>query len=229
MEVRIMLLEELRSQVVDCCKKINELNLTTGTSGNVSAKDKDSGLIAITPSGISYTELKKEQIVIVDETGKIVDGEKVPSSEISMHLVIYKLRPNVFSVIHTHSKYCTVLACLNKRIESVHYVIADLGTDSVPVVPYEVYGTKELANLVADYVSDGNALLLANHGMVAYGENLDSTLSYTRTCEWLAEIQWCCLAAGKPNLLTKEEVKVVQDKFKSYGQVEDSKTSYFEG
>ena len=115
-----MLLEELRSQVIDCCKKINELNLTSGTSGNVSARDKDSGLIAITPSGISYTELKKEQIVIVDETGKIVDGDKVPSSEISMHLVIYKLRPNVFSVIHTHSKYCTVLECLNKRIEPVH-------------------------------------------------------------------------------------------------------------
>ena len=229
MEVRIMLLEELRSQVVDCCKKIHELNLTSGTSGNVSARDKDSGLIAITPSGISYTELKKGQIVIVDETGEIVDGDKVPSSEISMHLVIYKLRPNVFSVIHTHSKYCTVLACLNKRIEPVHYVIADLGTDFVPVVPYEVYGTKELANLVAEYVSDGNALLLANHGMVAYGENLDSTLSYTRTCEWLAEIQWCCLSAGTPTLLTKEEVKVVQDKFKNYGQIEDSKTSYFEG
>ena len=226
-----MLLEEMRQKVVDYGNQLISSGLTIGTAGNISMYDPETGYMVISPSGIPYAKTTAEDVVVMDLQGNIVDSKRTPSSEHSLHAAFYLEKPDARAVVHAHSMYCTTLACAGVDLKATHYAIADTGVATVPTVPYETYGTPELADEVRKCLreSDSKALLMANHGMVAFGENLDSALSYTRTCEWLAEIQWCCLAAGTPNLLTKEEVKVVQDKFRSYGQIEDSKTSYFEG
>lgn len=214
----IMIMKRERQEIVEFGKRLLREGLTKGTAGNLSIYDPDTGYMAISPSGIGYNETQVEDIVVMTLDGEIIEGSRKPSSEYNLHSVLYKLKPDIRAVVHTHSMYCTVMSCLNRPLEAVHYVLADAGTNQVPVAPYQTYGTKELAQSVQETIGQGNAVLMANHGMLACGKTLGSAYDLASTCEWVAELQWRCLAIGNPMVLDSTEMKKVMDRFQGYGQ-----------
>nr|WP_276937973.1 class II aldolase/adducin family protein [Helcococcus sueciensis] len=224
-----MILEKERKEIADYLKKMLESGLTKGTSGNISIFDRKNGYIAISPSGMNYEEIIPEDVVVIDLDKNIIEGNRKPSSESDLHIAIYKSKPEANSVVHTHSMFCTVLSTLNMPIKSVHYVIADCGSAEVPVAPYRIYGSEDLAISVVNTIGKSNACLLANHGMVACGDNLKSAFGLASTCEWVAEIQWRALSIGTPNYLSDNQIIEVEEKFKTYGQNSElnEKNSYF--
>ena len=222
-----MLLEKERQQVVDFGKKMSSEGLTSGTSGNISIYNREEGLIAISPSGIGYFETKPEDVVIMNLQGEIVEGNRKPSSEWGLHTEMYKVKPDCRAVVHTHSMYCTVFASLNQPLRAVHYVIGDAGTATVPCAPYETFGTMELAKSAAQTIGESNAVLLANHGMLACGATIESAYGLAKGMEYCAELQYRCMCIGNPVILSDYEMDRVMEKFKNYGQKKEENKSYF--
>ena len=164
----------------------------------------------------------------MDLQGNIVDSKRTPSSEHSLHAAFYLEKPDARAVVHAHSMYCTTLACAGVDLKATHYAIADTGVATVPTVPYETYGTPELADEVRKCLreSDSKALLMANHGMVAYGDSLEKAFAIANTCEWCAQVQWRAMAISTPNVLSDEQMAEVIEHYKTYGQPkEDGKQS----
>ena len=218
-----MLMEKERNLVVEYGKKLITENLTDGTGGNISIYDPETGLMAISPSGMDYFIIQPEDIVIMNLDGEIVEGSRKPSSEKDLHIEMYKNKPGITAAVHTHSMFCTTLACLGMPIYSVHYVLADAATDVVPVTPYVTYGTKDLALAADEAMGDAKATILANHGFISVGKNIGDAFGIARECEWVAQIQWRTMCVGKPNILSREEMERVMIKFQTHGQVKEKK------
>ena len=214
-----MLMKEAREKIVAFGKRMEADGLTLGTAGNISIFDPELRLMAISPSGIPYEKTTPEDIVILDEEGNVVEGERKPSSEYLLHGAFYKTDPEARAVVHTHSMYCTILACMGEPLRSVHYAIAEAQTDEIPLVPYHTFGTPELAAAAAKALKKpGRGLILANHGMCAYGPSIESAYGLALTMEWCAKVQWHCMAAGKMNVLSGEEMQIAMEHYKTYGQ-----------
>jgi L-fuculose-phosphate aldolase len=213
-----MLMENERKYIVDYGKRMVHDHLTSGTGGNLSILDRSTGLMAISPSGIDYYETKPEDIVIMNLNGKVIEGTRKPSSEHNLHIALYNQKKNCNAIVHTHSTYCIVLSSLNLPIKAIDYILADACSSSVPVAPYRTYGTKELADVVAETIGSSNACLMANHGLSSCGNNLNAAYSLARECEWIAEIQWRAMCIGKPNIIDDQEMENVIKKFGTYGQ-----------
>lgn len=211
-----MLMQKERELIVAYGKRMLDEQLTTGTGGNISIFNRELQLMAISPSGLEYYHTKPEDVVILNTKGEVVEGKHKASSEWYMHLIYYLNREDVCAVVHTHSKYATTLACLGKAILPVHYMIALAGYE-VPVADYAIYGSKELAENALKATEDRNAVLLANHGLMALGEDLESTYAVALHLEYVAEIYYRCLASGQEAvLLSNEQLTDVMKKFKSY-------------
>lgn len=213
-----MLMKEARQQIVDYGKKMQAAGLTTGTGGNLSVYDSQTGLMAISPSGIPYEDTTIEDVVIMKLDGTIVEGVRKPSSEHALHASIYKARPETGGVVHTHSTWCTTYACLRRPVEAVHFMLASAGGNRVECVDYATFGTDELARKVAAACSKGQALLLANHGMVAFSKDLPTAFAVAENVEWVAGLQWRAECVGRPVLLSSDEMDNVAEHFKGYGQ-----------
>ena len=196
--------------------------LTTGSGGNLSIFDPQTGLVAISPSGVPYEDVQTADIVIVDRNGKRVEGELKPSSELNFHLALYAARPEIRSVVHTHSVYATTMACLRWEIPAVHYLVAYSG-DKVPLADYATFGTAELAANVVAGIGNYNAVLLANHGLITVGSDLKSAFDAAEEIELVARIYYQARSIGEPVLVTAEQMSAVMDKFGSYGQQEQKK------
>lgn len=216
-------MEKERNEIVSFGKRMSEAGLSKGTSGNISCFDPETGYMAISPSGIGYFETTAEDVVVMDLDGKIVEGARKPSSEHALHATIYKLNPEAKGVVHAHSTYCTTFACMNLPIKATHYVLAGAETATIPCAAYATYGTPELAHEVEKATGEGLAMLLANHGMVAWGNSLAKAFNVAENVEWVAEIQWRAMCVGKPDILSDEEIKKVIKSFQSYGQEEKEK------
>lgn len=212
-----MKLMAARQQVVDYGLKMIRSGLTTGSGGNLSILDDESGLIAIGPSGIDYADVNVEDVVVVDRQGLVVEGKWQPSSELSFHLALYRQRPEIRAVVHTHSVYATTIACLNWEIPAVHYLVAFSG-DKVPLAPYATFGSDELATCVAEHIGTYNALLLANHGLVAIGSDMKCAFNVAEEIELVARIYYQAKSIGQPVLVGADEMARVVAKFVSYGQ-----------
>ena len=223
-----MLLKKEREQVVEYGKKMSSEGLTSGTSGNISVYNEEKNLMAISPSGIGYFETLPEDVVVMNLNGEIVEGSRKPSSEWALHTEMYKMKKDCRAVVHTHSMYCTVFASLHQPLKAVHYVIGDANTSTVPCAPYKTFGTVELAKAAAETIGESNAVLLANHGMLACGGNISSAYGLAKGMEYCAELQYRCMAIGNPVILSDEEMDRVMDKFKNYGQKKEKvKKGYF--
>lgn len=210
--------EKERNEIVEYGKKLVADHLTPGTSGNISIYDAEKKLMIISPSGIGYLETKPEDIVVMELDGKIVEGDKKPSSEWGLHATMYKTKPEARGVVHTHSLYCTVLSVLHEPIRASHYVVADCGSTQVPCAEYQTFGTMELAQSAAKAMGESNAVILANHGMLAVGKSLKSAYALASGMEFCAEVHYKALCAGKPFVLPDDEMRRVIEKFKGYGQ-----------
>ena len=216
-----MLLAEERQAVVDGGNAMVRAGLTTGTGGNLSRICRRRGLIAISPSGLDYAAMQPDDVVLVDRDGLTVEGRYKPSSELGFHLALYRQRPAVGAVVHTHSVYATTLACLGWELPAVHYLVGFAG-HKVPLAPYATFGTDELAASVAATMGRRfNAVLLANHGLVAVGEDMSAALTTAEEVEFVARIYYQTKCAGSPVLLSDQEMAVVIEKFKTYGRVQD--------
>lgn len=214
-----MLLQEERESIVEYGKKMSSAGLSSGTSGNISIYKKEEGLMAISPSGIGYFDTKPEDVVVMDLSGNVVDGERKPSSEWDLHTEFYKAKPHVRAVVHTHSVYCTTFAVLNQPIRAVHYVIGDTNAAEVPCAPYRTFGTVELAQEAVKAAGDCDAVLLANHGSVTCAGSLKGAYGLACNLEFIAEVQYRAMCVGEPVVLSREEMENVMERFKSYGQV----------
>jgi len=212
-----MLLIKERKEIVRFGKKLINSRLTTGTGGNLSIFNRKEGLIAISPSGVDYLEMKMEDIVLIDINGQIIEGDRKPSSESNFHTKLYQKRGDIHAITHTHSVYATTIACLNWEIPAVHYLVAFSG-NKVPLVPYATFGTMKLAENICNTMKDFNAALLANHGLITIGVDLPSSFYIAEEIELVAQIyyQACCI--GKPVILSDMQMEKVIDKFKTYGQ-----------
>lgn len=221
-----MLMQEERELIVEYGKKLSTSGLCPGTSGNISIYNAEKNLMAISPSGIDYFETKLEDVVITDLEANVVDGNRKPSSEWALHTIFYKNKPDARAVVHTHSVYCTTFAVLGEPIRAVHYVIGDANTDTVPCAPYHTFGTVQLAEEAIKVCGDSNAVLLGNHGIVTCGKDLKGAFSLANNMEYIAKLQYQAMCIGKPNVLTTEQMDVVMERFKGYGQPDSNRTGY---
>lgn len=216
-----MLMEAERAAVVRYGRAMVNAGLTTGTGGNVSCRSADGDLVAISPSGVPYGELEPREVVVVDLAGERVEGDCKPSSELGFHLALYRHRTDVGGVVHTHSVYATTLACLNWEIPAVHYLVGFAG-QKVPVAPYATFGSEALARHVRDTMGSAyNAVLLANHGLVAVGADLSRAFDTAEEIEFVARVFCQAKAIGDPVTLDTAEMRRVIEKFKTYGRQDD--------
>lgn len=209
-------LQEQREKVSELGREMLEQGLTKGTGGNISARDGDH--VAISPSGMNYTEITPEDVPVVDLHGNKVDGDRDPSSEIAMHTGILREREDVGGVVHNHSPYASTFASLGEPVPASHYLIAFVG-DKIPVAPYATYGTPELAEEALDTLGEEyNACLLENHGVVAVGETVDAAFEVAMMVEYCARIHYQAVSIGEPNVLSEAEVDNLIAGFADYGQ-----------
>ena len=207
---------KLRREIIETCLKMNAFGINQGTSGNVSARVPEGMLI--TPSGVSYEDMSPKDIVVMGADGSIATEQFAPSSEWRFHHDILQARSDVAAIVHAHSLYCTSLACLGRDIPAFHYMVAVAGGDSIRCAPYATFGTQALSDNALTAMTGRHACLLANHGMIAIGPSLRKALTLAVEVEALAAQYWHAIQAGSPQLLSPQEMEVVLDKFKTYGQ-----------
>ncbi len=213
-----MLLQKEREDVVRYCRMLVERGLTKGTGGNISVFGPDSGYFAVSPSGIDYFEMQPEDVVIMDLDGNIVDGERKPSSEHELHRVFYAGRDDIHAVVHTHSTYCTVLGTLREGLPASSYLVAFAGPD-VRCAEYASYGTPELAMNAYQSMKDRQAVILANHGLVAGAGDLKNAFNIAEQIEECAQVYVKARSIGQPVILSEEEMERMVASFRdSYGQ-----------
>ena len=204
---------EIKENIIRYGNEMVKEALTTGTGGNLSFKKADS--VFITPSGIDYRDLTLSDIVELDLNGNVINGEKKPSSETEFHLGIYRNRKDVTSIVHTHSTYATVLACLNRELPPIHYLVA-LAGNKVPVAEYAAFGTRELSEKIIAVLEDYKAVFLANHGLVAMGNSLSEAYSIALNIEFVSKVYVKGLGAGNPVSLSEDRIKAVKEKLDNY-------------
>ncbi len=210
--------KDLRKKVIEICLRMNEEGINQGTSGNVSVRT-DEGFL-ITASGIPYDRMKPEHVVEMDLDGGYL-GEYLPSTEWRMHMDIFKARPEAGAIVHTHSIFATALACLRKEVPAFHYMIGVTGGASLRVSDYAEFGTQELSDTMLKAMQDRTACLLANHGQIAFGPNLDKALWLAGEIESTCKQYWAACLAGEPVILSGEQMTSVLARFKSYGKQAD--------
>jgi L-fuculose-phosphate aldolase len=207
--------EEIRNSIVDAVRNLTTLGLNRGTSGNVAVRLTKSFLV--TPSGVPAQDLLPDEIVEMDFLGTVLAGGK-PSSEWRIHRDILLARAEINAVVHTHSRYATTLACLQREVPAFHYMIAAAGGDCIRCTPYALFGSQELSDLAVQGLTDRKACLLGNHGMLALGADLSAAVALTIEVESLCEQYWSALQIGEPKLLSDSQMQAVMERFKTYGQ-----------
>ncbi|MFO0992767.1 MAG: class II aldolase/adducin family protein [Hyphomicrobiales bacterium] len=209
---------DLRDQVIETCLAMNAMGINQGTSGNVSVRT-DEGFL-MTASGVPYHKMKREHVVEMDLDGGY-RGDYLPSTEWRMHHDIFKTRPEAGAIVHTHSIYATALACLRKDIPAFHYMIGVAGGPTLRVSAYEEFGTQALCDTMLTALDNRMACLLANHGQISFGPDLDKALWRAGEVETLCHQYWAASLAGKPIILNDAQMKTVLARFKSYGKQTD--------
>ncbi|MFF2408421.1 class II aldolase/adducin family protein [Streptomyces sp. NPDC058092] len=202
--------------VVATARRTAADGLVVGTSGNVSARV--GGTVLVTPSGVPYDRLGPEDVVGVDLTGNRVLGELAPTSELPLHLAVYR-NSDAAAVVHTHAVHATAVSTLVPEVPPVHYAAAMLG-GPVRVAAYARYGTAELAENMLAALRDRTGCLLQNHGTVTYGATLDEAYDRTAQLEWLCRL-WLTASSvpgHTPSLLSPAQLRDVQEALKGYGQ-----------
>ena len=217
-----MILEKEREQVIEYSLKLLSEGLTNETAGNVSIFNREKGLVAISPTGVNYSELTPEMISIVDLEGKLIEGLK-PSSELEMHMILYRNREDVNAVIHTHPVYTTVLACLREDLPAIDYMIAVTGATKVRCAEYASYGTKELAENAYKAMGSSLAVILANHGLTTAGKDIANAFNITVQVEYISNLYIKARNIGEPIILPDNEMNSMLERFKTYGQIKSIK------
>lgn len=209
--------KDLRAAIVAQSKALNAAGLNLGTAGNISARFGDKMLI--TPSAVPYDVMRPEMIAempLGSEYGAW-SGPMKPSTEWRFHLDVMRARADVAAIVHFHPAHGCALAMLHKPILAAHYMIALFGGPIVKCVKYAPYGTQELSDLVVEGLADRHAVLLGNHGALVSGANLTSAMNRAHELENLARMYYLAIVAGRPAILSDDEVMRTVERFKTYG------------
>lgn len=191
--------------------RLYQSGLTVETWGNISVRDPETGLFYLTPSGMPYDQIVPEDVVVMDKDMNIVEGTRKPTIEYSMHIGIMNRRPDVNAIIHTHPVDSQVFACLRQDIPPVIDEAAQLLGGTVICAKYALPGSPELAENVINALGDGAACLMANHGAVCVGADIDAAFKVSTVLEMTSKIYYKALAIGKPVVLDEEDVLFMKD------------------
>lgn len=218
-----MRLAELRQEIVETGMACLELGIVHGTAGNFSRRCADTGLIAISPSGIPYPDTTPEDCVVVSLDGEIIEGTRRPSSETPMHTMIYRARPDIYAILHTHSHFSTVVSCIRPALPSILTEVAVVLGGPVPVARYGKTATDDIgASVVEQLTPSTRAVLLKNHGLITFGETFAETMALAEIVEESARVYVHALAANggrEPDLVPEELIPEMRERFLvSYGQ-----------
>lgn len=208
----------LRQAMLAAARQLTAQGLNRGATGNIGLRCGTSFLV--TPSGVPAEDLSPEAMVSMDFSGATI-GPGKPSSEWRFHRDILAARPEIGAVVHTHARFATSLACLQRELPAFHYMIAVAGGDSIRCTPYAIFGGQELSDLALQALQDRKACLLGNHGMIALGVDLADALAVAVEVESLCEQYWIALQLGQPNILSASQMNAVLEKFKGYGRAQD--------
>jgi L-fuculose-phosphate aldolase len=209
-----------REHLLNVTRRLSASGLNRGTSGNASVRVAEGFLV--TPSGMEVDAMTPHDMVLMDKHGDF-HGERQPSSEWRFHHDILKARPEIAAVIHTHSMFATTMACLQRDIPPFHYMIALTGAATIRCAPYALFGSQALSDGAVAALQGSKACLLANHGMIVLGEDLERAYAVAVEVETLCEQYWRALQVGEPHLLSAQEMQEVFRQFKGYGKWAEGK------
>ncbi len=218
-----MLLELQRRRIVDVGMEALRRGIVHGTAGNFSERDRETGLIAISPSGIPYPDTTIEDVVIVDMGGNVVDGHRRPSSETPMHTMVMREFDHVDAIVHTHSHYATVVSTIRPCLPPILTETCVVVGPQVPVTRYGLTALDDIGQSVVEVMTPASrAVIMRNHGLITFGETFDQALLYSMLVEEAAEVYIQALAANggrEPNLVPAELVDEMTERFNAgYGQ-----------
>jgi L-ribulose-5-phosphate 4-epimerase len=215
-------LESLRQELVSLHEELPRNGLAVWTGGNVSSRDPETGLVAIKPSGIRYGELTAERMVVVDLDGRIVEGTLKPSSDTASHLYIYRHRPDVNGVVHTHSRYATAFAAVGRSIPVYLTAQGDEFGGEIPCAEFAFIGDDSIGALVVEGIGRSSAILLKNHGVFTVGRNAEAAVKSAVMVEDIAATVWAALQIGTPDLLPDDAVERLHRRYTTvYGQPDE--------
>jgi L-ribulose-5-phosphate 4-epimerase len=213
------MLDHLREQLYLLHQELPRHNLVAWTSGNISARDPQSGYVVIKPSGVRYETLRAEHMVVVDPEGGLVEGTLSPSSDTASHLYIYQRRPDVNGIVHTHSPYASAFAAVNRPIPVVLTAIADEFGGPIPCGGFALIGGEEIGQVVVESIGKSPAVLLKNHGVFTIGKNAEAAVKAAVMVEDVARTVWLALQIGQPDEISPENVAKLHDRYTNvYGQ-----------
>jgi L-ribulose-5-phosphate 4-epimerase len=219
-----MMLEQLRQEVYRANMALPANDLVTWTSGNVSGRDPETNLVVIKPSGILFNELTPDNMVIVDLESRQVEGDLGPSSDTTSHVYIYKHRPDVLGVAHTHSNYATAFAAIGKPIPVYLTAIADEFGGPIPCGGYARIGGKQIGEEVLRAIGNSPAILMKNHGVFTLGKSVQAALKAAVMVEDIARTVWLALQLGLPDELPADEIAANFDRYQHrYGTKDASR------
>lgn len=213
------MLEKLKEELVELHLELPKNNLVAWTGGNVSARDAETGFVVIKASGIRYEEMRSEHMVVVDLNGEIIDGKYKPSSDTASHLYIYKHRPDVGGVVHTHSAYATAFAAAGRSVPCVLTAIADEFGGAIPCGGFALIGDEAIGKVVIESIGNSPAVLLKNHGVFTIGKDAKSAVKAAVMTEDNAKTVWLAMQIGTPDEIPPEDVEKLHHRYLNvYGQ-----------
>jgi L-ribulose-5-phosphate 4-epimerase len=214
-----VLLEAIRQELVALNQALPEHGLVTWTSGNVSIRDPKTGYVAIKSSGTKFPDLTAESMVVVDLEGNTIDGQYKPSSDTASHLYIYRHRPDVNGVVHTHSNYATSFAALGQPIPVYLTAQADEFGGPIPCGGFALIGGEQIGKIAVETMGSSAAVLLKNHGVFTVGPTGEAALKAAVMVEDIARTAWLALQLGNPDEIPSEMIEKLHDRYQhEYGQ-----------
>ena len=214
-----MMLEELRQVICDLHMELPRNQLVTWTGGNVSGRDPDTGYVVIKPSGVRYEDMKPEHMVVVDLQRQIIEGDLKYSSDTASHLFIYRHRPDVGGVVHTHSPHATAFAAVGQVIPVCLTAMADEFGGTIPCAGFALIGGEEIGRQVVEHIGDSPAVLLKNHGVFTVGPTPLAAVKAAVMVEDLARTVWLARQLGEPDVIPDEAVRSLRRRYaEEYGQ-----------
>jgi L-fuculose-phosphate aldolase len=204
--------------LAQAARELHGSGMNLGTAGNLSERTVDG--MRITPSGLPYAQLHADDLVRMTLDGRVLQAEagRTPSSEWRFHAAIYREFAGAGAVVHAHSTHATSLACLGRGIPAFHYEVALAGGSDIRCAAYATFGTPELAENLLEALRGRQACLLANHGLVAWGQDLAAAISLATKVEQLAQMYLQCLQVGEPRILDDEEIEHVLQQYRHYAR-----------
>jgi L-ribulose-5-phosphate 4-epimerase len=213
------MLEELKQTVYEMNLMLPRAGLVTWTSGNVSGRDRATGLVAIKPSGVRYENMRPDDVVILDADGKVVEGRLSPSVDAATHLYVYRRRADVGGMVHTHSPYATAFAAVGRTIQPCLTAIADEFGCEIPLGAYAPIGGEEIGREIVRAIGVSPAILMRQHGVFTIGADAEAAVKTAVMVEDAARTLWLAMQIGDPQPLPPDQVDALHRRYTDkYGQ-----------